>query len=105
MNSKDSVVQTILNLKKIGFDGSYDYINCNNTCYLNVSQNGVFLFTLRMSDHNLRSGNYLPEGVINEFYLSISEPVSIDMLQCEIDCYLSLDADERDELFENRLIQ
>lgn len=101
---KKSIKSTIKKLNKLGYDADYDYINCNNSAYLKILKNDEILFIIRLSDHDLRPGNYLPAGVINDSFYLITKPIPIRFLRWDIEEYLNMSSKEREYLWTNRLL-
>lgn len=104
MTHEQALNATINKLKKLGYQAEYDYINCNNSCYLKVIKDSEILFIIRFSDHDLRAGNQLPAGVINDWYDSIEYPALISTLRCYIEEYSEMSEKEREYLWTNRLM-
>jgi hypothetical protein len=99
-----NIKSTINKIKKIGYSAKFEYINGNNSTYIDVIDKDEIIFKLRLSDHDLRPGNYLPAGVINESYYSIFRPVSIESLRFELQSYFSMSNQEKEYLWTNRLM-
>lgn len=104
MTHEQALNATINKLRKLGYQAEYDYINCNNSCYLKVIKDNDILFIIRFSDHDLRAGNQLPAGVINDLYDSIEYPASISTLRCYLNEYYAMSEKEREYLWTNRLM-
>lgn len=100
-------LQTTINkFKKLGYEASYDCINANNSAYLQISKIGEdnALFKIRISDHELRAGNQLPAGVINEYAVDIEHAMSIAEIKDYISWYNCLTVTDIGEMWENRTL-
>lgn len=94
--------ELIKNINELGYSLEQTESNCNSTSYIIISKGDEQMFKIRISDHDLNPGNYLPAGVINEYYEVM--PISFKNIEFYIKSVSDMDKDDFEYLWENRLI-